>query len=81
MLTEVFILRLQAYWWLLEFLKAEWQADPSAVDKSLGSGDTHPQNFSFLIKLILKAGSGEPEPSVDYTAISPNCCCRAFLLH
>jgi len=77
--TEHFALKLQVYLWFPEFLNVECEAEPSVIRPlSCGtscqymSGKQTPSlsptlrlglKLSFLIKLIVRDGSGDPETS------------------
>lgn len=75
-----FALPLQAYMLLLEFLKAEWEAAPSAfrATSSLAQTSSLPLRLGFKlspwIKHLVRDGSGHPEPSLSYSAIGLGYC-------
>lgn len=67
--------------------RTEWEAEPFSFQAPLCGtiaqfGFRRPTSFlllrlglkiSFLIKLILRSGSGDPESSISQTAIDPDC--------
>uniref|UniRef100_A0A669B839 Reverse transcriptase domain-containing protein n=1 Tax=Oreochromis niloticus TaxID=8128 RepID=A0A669B839_ORENI len=84
---EHFALALQAYLLFLEYLKVEWEGEPS-VFRPLFCGTSFQFGFgrqilspllrlglklSFLLKHIVRAGPGDPESSLSYAAIDVGC--------
>lgn len=72
----------QAYSWLLELLKVEWEAEPSAQDPSPVEPGRQKdtlftlklrQKLFFLINFIVGAELGDPEPSLSHAATGCGC--------